>query len=399
MEPLTVILICLASLYFVAELLKLIEIPRVVSQIGVGLIMGLPFVKPLIFDQESLSIITFLGYIGSILLLFFVGIEMDLTRFRKDFSISLNVSLFNTVVPLALGFAASYWLFGLPAIVSLIIGVCMSVSATAFALDMLEEFGKLKTAIGALIISAGTVDDLLEIILITSIIAVIGTVATKFSLLTIVLNMILFLGVLFLFRFALIPLTLKVVERRMYKPALFTGALIITLLLASFAEYLKIGALMGALFAGIIIKHVLLKDAEVHKPWERSEISRTVHSVGFGFLVPFFFLWVGLSTDIASVFENLWFAIAITLITIVGTVVGSAAGYWMKVKNWRHPKKMKNGWMLGWAMNAKGDTGIVITQLAFTAGIISQGIFSSLVFMAIVATLISPLVFRQLIKE
>ncbi|HLF54446.1 MAG TPA: cation:proton antiporter [Candidatus Nanoarchaeia archaeon] len=392
MEPLTTLLICLGILYLFSELLQFFKIPRVVSQISVGIVLGLPFIKDALFTDESLSILKFLAYVGSILLLFFVGLGLDFKQLKKNLGASLNISLFNTILPLAFGFLASKYLFGLSDIVSLLVGVCMSVSATAFALDLLEEYGKLKTALGALIVDAGATDDFVELMLVASILAVIGVVGAKFSILVLILNVIIFLVILLIFRFILIPFILTIVERKMYKPALFTAALLITLLLAVLAEYLKIGAIIGALFGGLIIRQVLKTD-KAHGPYERTEITHVVHAIGFGFLIPLFFLWIGLNTDIISIWQNINFSLTITVLAIFGTVFGSAFGYWLVSKNW------KNGWKVGWALNAKGDTELVIAQVALGSGIISKDIFSSLIFMALISTLISPFVFEYLLKK
>jgi Kef-type K+ transport system membrane component KefB len=173
---------------------------------------------------------------------------------------------------------------------------------------------------------------------------------------------------------------------------MFTGALIITLLMAVLADYLGVGALIGALFSGVIIRQVLLKEPH-HKPWERMEISHTIHSIAFGFLVPFFFFFIGFQTNILAIWENITFGIVITLLAVFGTVVGSALGYYITRHNWRE------GWIVGWAMNAKGDTELVIAQLALSAGVISASVFSSLIFMAVVSTLISPFVLRPMMKK
>lgn len=396
METLTVILICLAAVYFIAELLSLFKIPRVISQICVGIVLGMPFAKTFLFDAESLHVLKFLAYLGSILLVFFVGLQINFDSFKKTAGISLRISIFNTFVPLTLGFLVSKYFFGLSNVVSIIAGVCMSVSASALALDMLEEYGKLKTKLGSLIVSAATLDDLVEILLLTTVLTLVGAAASKFSFLWMILHIILFLVILLLFRSILIPFVLRIVEYKMYRPALFTGALIITLLLAVFAEFLGIGALIGAVFGGLIIRQVLIKD-KGHRPWERSEISHVIHSISFGFLVPLFFFWIGLNTNILSIWQNLSYGITITVIAILGTVYGTAFGYLITVKNWR--KQYNNSLLVGWAMNAKGDTELVIAQFALGAGVISSDIFSSLIFMALVSTLISPFIFKRLLRK
>jgi Kef-type K+ transport system membrane component KefB len=219
----------------------------------------------------------------------------------------------------------------------------------------------------------------------------ISTVSEHFSIFDLLVNIVIFLGILLLFRLLIIPFVLKLAERsRALHSSLLTGGLIITLVLAALADRLGISAFIGALLGGIIMRHVLKIDN--HRPWELHEITHSVHDLAFGFLVPFFFLWVGLKTNVTDIFTNLNFSVLITAVAIIGTVGGTMLGYYFIEKNW------KRAWLVGWAMNAKGDTELIMATLALSVGIITTQIFSALIFMAVVSTLISPIVFRYYLK-
>lgn len=391
MDPVLSILICLASLFIVSEVLQIFKIPRVVSQIGVGLLLGIPALSAVLFIPETWSILQFLSYIGQVVLLFFVGLQLDLRRSAGDVKNSLWVSFFNTIFPLIGGFLVCKYIFALSTEASVIIGVCMSVSAVAISLDMLEELGKIKTKLARFIVSAGSVDDIVESVLFATILGFISTITEKLSVFDVLINITVFLGILLLFRLFIVPFILRIAEKsNASHSSLLTGGLIITLVLAALADHLGISAFIGALLGGIIMRHVLKTDH--HRPWELQEITRSIHNLAFGFLVPFFFLWVGLKTDVSSIFTNINFSVLITIIAIAGTVGGTMIGYYLTEKSW------KRAWLVGWAMNAKGDTELIMATLALSAGIITTQIFSSLIFMAVVSTLISPLIFRHYLK-
>lgn len=392
MNPLVTVLICLIVIYVLSELLRWLSIPRVVSQIAAGMILGLPFIRQQLFAPEGLSLISFLADIGVILLLFFVGLQISFKQFERYIKPSIWISILNTLLPLVFGYLVSRYLFGLNNGTSVIVGICMSVSATAIALDLMEEFNKLRTKLGVLIVSAGTFDDLVELVLITGVLTFIQTAVQKTTLLELGFGVLVFAVVVMVFRFWVIPIMLRRIEGQPEHAQLFTGALIITLIMAVLAEYLGLGALIGALFSGVIVRQVLISEPG-HKPWERAEITHAIHSIAFGFLVPFFFFHVGLQTDILAIWQNISFGIVITILAVIGTVVGSMLGYYIYSHNWRE------GWIVGWAMNAKGDTELVIAELALSAGVITTAVFSSLIFMAVVSTLISPLVLRRLLKK
>ncbi len=391
MNPLVTILICLIAMYVFSEALRRLSVPRVVSQITVGMILGLPIFS-FIFTQESIWLVSFLSQIGVIMLLFFVGLQISFKQFEKNIKSSIWISFSKTALTLALGYGASRYLFNLPNDISLIIGVCISVSATAISADLLEECNKLRTKLGTLIVSAGTFDDFVGLFLITGVLTLIETAVKKTTFAELAIGVVIFALVVLVLRFWIIPPILKSIERQPEHAQLFTGALIITLLIASLAEYLGIGALIGALFSGVILRQILFKEPG-HKPWERIEITHSIHTIAFGFLVPFFFFFVGFQTDILSVLENINFSVAITILAGIGTIIGSAIGYYFVNHTWRE------GWIVGWTMNAKGDTELVVAQLALSAGVISASIFSSLIFMAVVSTLISPFVLRHLFKK
>lgn len=392
MNPLITILICLITMYVLSELLRTVSIPRVVGYILSGMLLGLPPIRSLIFDQQSIWLVSFLSQIGVILLLFFVGLQINFKQFEKSIVPSVWISLFNTSIPLLLGYLVSRYWFNFESGTSIIIGVCMSVSATAVALDLLEELNKLRTKLGALIVSAGTFDDMIELFLITIVLTFLETAMQKTTIAGLIIGIIIFAAVILLFRFLVIPILLRRIENQPGRAQFFTGALIITLVMAALAEYLGIGAFIGALFSGLIIRQVLLKKPN-RKPWEKAEITHSIHTLAFGFLVPFFFFYVGYQTEILAIWENITFGLVITALAIFGTVIGSAIGYYINFHN------LRDAFTVGWAMNAKGDTEIVIAQLALVAGVITVPIFSSLIFMAVLSTLISPFVLRVLLRK
>jgi len=393
MEPLIVILICLMAAAFIGELFSRIGVPRVVGQISAGLLLGLPLIKPfLIDDPVTIDLLRHLADIGIILLLFFTGLEVSLPKLAKQLKLSTSISLVKTLFTLVLGYAVSHYLFGLSPAISFVVGVCLSVTATALALDLLEEYNMLKTKIGTLIIATGALDDFFELVLITIALSIISATAAQTAFMTLILNAILFIIALILFRTIIVPFILRTIEKQTEHTLLMSG-MIITLLLASLSNLLGFGSIVGALVSGILLRQVLLKDHEHHRAWEAHHISKSVHTIAFGFLVPLFFVQIGLLTDLTAIWKNIIFGMVITIIAVIGTLAGCTLAHYLFTKQW------KPGYVLGWALNSKGDTAFIIATLAFEAGAIGQPVFSSIIFMAIISTILSPIVFRILVTK
>ena len=391
-SPFVMILVALLLAYTLSEILKrTLGIPRVVGQVGAGIILSITLFKTILFSQENTDILSFLANLGIILLFYYVGLETNFSVFRKNIKKSLSISLVNTTFPFIIGFVVMKYVFEFNTIVSLIIGVALSVSAQSISIGMLEELKLVKSKLGETIISAGAVDDLIELILVSILLSFFQITLSEISHLNLILGLVLFIITVAIARLWFIPYTLKFFDREKSSTARFTGSLLIVLLIASFSELFGMGFIIGAMIAGIVVRQTIYKD--VHIPdWEEHDIARSIHIFAFGFLIPLFFVWVGLNTDMSTISANFFFVVILILIALLGTVGGTTIAILLNRGTWRE------GMMIGWGLTPKGDVELGIATLALKAGVITPAIFTALVVMALFTTLISPLVFKYFIS-
>src|SRR3989338_1457844 len=166
------VLIALVLAYLLSEIFSRFGLPRVIGQILAGIALGVPLMREALFTSDVMPVFSFITNIGIILLFFFVGLEINLSQFRKNFRESSLIAVFNTLIPLTAGFLVAKFLFGFGNLTSLVLGISVSVSSQAISLDILEELKLLKSKIGNLIITSGTVDDIFELLLISSLLVV-----------------------------------------------------------------------------------------------------------------------------------------------------------------------------------------------------------------------------------
>ncbi len=392
-SPFIMILAALLLAFTISEVLKkLFGIPRVVGQVGAGLILGIAGFRSFLFNQENLDVLSFLANFGIILLFYYVGLETNLSVFKKNITKSLSISLVNTTVPFILGFLIMKYVFDFNTMVSMIIGVALSVSAQSVSLGFLEELKLVKSKIGSTIISAGAVDDIVELILVSILLSFFQLAVTDVPHLNLMLGLFFFVVVVVVARMWFIPSTLKFFDREKSSTARFTGSLLIVLLIASLSELFGMGFIIGAMIAGMIVRQTIFKDVQI-PDWEEHDIAKSIHIVAFGFLIPLFFVWVGLNTDISTISANVFFVIILIVIALLGTVGGTTIAVLLNGGSFRE------GMMIGWGLTPKGDVELGIATLALTAGIITSAIFTALVVMALFTTLISPLVFKYLVTS
>ncbi|MEK6905328.1 MAG: cation:proton antiporter, partial [Nanoarchaeota archaeon] len=375
-SPFVMILVALLLAYIISEVLKrFLGIPRVVGQVGAGLILSITVFKTVLFNQENTNVLSFLANLGIILLFYYVGLETNFSVFKKNITKSLSISFVNTTLPLVIGFVVMKYVFEFNTIVSLIIGVALSVSAQSISLGMMEELKLVKSKLGNTIISAGAVDDIIELILVSILLSVFQLTITDVSHINLALGLFFFVVLVMAARIWFIPYTLKLFDKEKSSTARFTGSLLIVLLFASLSELFGIGSIIGAMIAGMIVRQTIFKD--VHIPdWEEHDIARSIHILSFGFLIPLFFVWVGLNTDLGTISANAFFVVILIIIALLGTVGGTTIAIMLNKGTFRE------GMMIGWGLTPKGDVELGIATLALTAGIITPAIFTALVVMA-----------------
>ena len=174
--------------------------------------------------------------------------------------------------------------------------------------------------------------------------------------------------------------------------ARFTASMIIVLLVASLSEVLGLGLIIGALIAGVIVRQTIFKD-HLLSSWQEHDIARSVHILAFGFLIPLFFLWTGLSVDFSLVFKETGLILFLAFLSIFGNVAGVMIPMLFTKGSWQE------GLLLGIGLSPKGDVELAVAALALEAALISQSLFAVLVMMSVLTTIISPILFRVLAKR
>jgi Kef-type K+ transport system membrane component KefB len=142
-------------------------------------------------------------------------------------------------------------------------------------------------------------------------------------------------------------------------------------------------AILGAFLAGLF-----LREGIVLTPSLSQDLNKVVHDISIGFLAPIFFVTAGFSITLEVFRTELPLLVAIVGVAIVGKIIGTALFYLPTRNGWRE------GLVVGAGMNGRGAVEIIIAEIGLTMGLISQEIFSILVFMAIFTTALVPVMLK-----
>ena len=362
---------------------KVIEkarIPWVFSALFLGLVLSL--INPL-RDITSSDTFVFLSDMGMYLLLFIIGLELDIKEIYRQGKFIAKLSFTLVLAESFFGALFIHYIFGISWGISILTASSFATVGEAILIPILDEFKIVKTKFGQALLGVGTLDDIVELVTIIVASIVLGRSVGDSSL-SISSNFLL-LGLLFV-----VPAFLQIFQSKVkhlkFKqvPELFLAGLIILFAFVGVGNFVESAAL-GAIFAGIALKNLL----SVKKLVQFESIIRIV---AYGFFVPMFFVNVGLEVDIRYLFSAPLLILFVLVLTNVTKIVSS----YLIAK----PKLgTKKSILLGVGLSAKFSTSIVIITMLYTQSIIPVELYSVLIGAMIASKFIIPVAFSVLLKK
>jgi len=366
--------------FVVGRLIEKVKVPWVFSALILGLILSIYNPYPNLLASKEL---TFLGDIGMYLLLFIIGLELNLKAMKKLGRFILKstfiIILFEVLCSALLVHYAFYYNW----FTSFVVALSFATVGEAILIPILDEFKIINTKLGQTIIGIGTLDDIFEVIALMLAMVLIGkqdaTLYGGINLLLVFLS----LSAMFALTF-----TMKWFKRESNKFSVLKIETIFVFLLFILFLFLGIGAIsdaqpVGALLAGIAVRIFL--------PSEKfKSIESELKTMTYGFFVPIFFVLVGASMNMSYILES---PLLILLVIVVTSESKLVASYIVG----RKELGIRSSTLLGIGLSVRFSTSIIIIKLLFENGVIHQEIYSVLIASTIIFTLFIPLVFSNLL--
>lgn len=367
--------------------------PQVVGEMVAGVLMGPSFfghfwpdVSAGLFPRQSLTVIYCVAQVGLALYMFCVGLDFRLDILRSRATAAASISIAGIVTPFVLGAAIALLLVRDSRFFSdrvalwhalLFMGASMSITAFPMLARIIYERGLTGTRIGTLSLASGCIDDALAWSLLAVVLAGFtgdGRIAAwavgggaAYAVLC-----------LFVLRPALRPWGRACDRVGSLTEHSFVAVLLMLSLAAWFTDHIGIYAVFGAFILGLSIP--------------RGEMTRAlqerIEPLTTGLLLPLFFIYSGLNTRITLV-DSPWLwgiALGILLAACVGKFAACSIAARLHGEPWR------DAFGIGALMNARGLMELIILNIGLERGVITPTLFSIMVIMAIVTTLMaSPL--------
>lgn len=384
------------------ELFRRFNIPSIVGELLVGIVLGPSIMKRLIpslyyniFSVNSANSalsneLSCFTQLCMLLFMFLLGLQVDLKKSANQKKTIILISLFSIIIPMLIGVGGVLILpqiFGKELVnndildFSFLIGVCLSISALPVILKILIDLNILNTEIGSIIVSSAISNDLIGWTLFAVTIQLINQ--NKASIYTIALNI--FIIIIFFFILILLIMLLKFMINKFNfcNKVIGIGLSMSFVIIAIIAKESNIHPFFVAFIIGIIIKNKFYNDRYI--------ALKNLNVVGTNFLAPLYFATIGLRTDYFSNFD-IKLVISIIFIAVLGKFLGAGLGALLGGMS------LNKSLYIGLGMNARGSIEIIIASIALELNMINQKVYVSLVTMAIVTSIISCLGLKILLK-
>lgn len=381
---------------------------QVVSEMITGVLLGpsllglfWPEAQAYLFPQKtaegglhpSMGVLYAMSQVGLSLYMFLIGLQLDLGMMSRHLKHAAGISAAGVAAPMLFGAAAGWMLAGnqqlfapgmQPWQAALFLVSAFAITAFPMLARILYEAGLSRSRIGTLAIGAAACDDAAAWCLL----AVVTATASGnpvMAALTIGGTILYCGGMLLIARPRLAALGRAVEQRGSLGPDLLALVLIIVLACSWLTDTIGVYAIFGAFIAGLAMPRGLFAE----------ETTRQIEPLTVTLLLPLFFVYSGLSTKLSLLFTPLLFGLTLLFCLLAFLTKGIPcylAARWSGCSQ-------REAAGLGVLMNARGLIALILLNIGFERQLISQGMFTILVVVAIVTTLIASPLFRILYQE
>lgn len=357
-----------------------IGVPAAVGEIVFGILVG----AQVLGVVEATEFITFLAEFGFAFLMFLVGLELDFSRIEREGARGILAALGISVLIFVLSLGVT-WVLDLPLFLFLAFGAI----SVGLVLVTLSEAGLSKTPVGQTVIFVGSLGEFVTIVLVTGFglayehgfgwllvweLGQLGGILVAAYLLLVVLRTLIW------WRPAAFA---RVVAARDPSEIGVRAGMAMMLIFVAFAALIGVEAILGAFVAGALFSFVFR---------DKGILETKMSSIGFGFFVPIFFIWVGMEFDLRSVLRwdvlpTLGLFLAVMLVVKIG---GSLP---LMLRGFRLREALGTGLLLGAPLTLL----VVVARIGEEVGQIDAGTSAALVLLAIVTGIFLPWLFRPVV--
>ncbi len=407
MDILYLILVLLVVTRIFAELAERVNLPAIVGELTAGVALGLVLATmqdswPVLWSAAQSETYESIVKLGMFFLMLLAGIRMEPLDFARTSKSAIYVAIGGMVIPVVAGILLGIAVLPespIKVVQSLFLGTALAITAVPVAVRIFLDLGELDTRVGKTVIAAALWDDLISLFLLAFLIAMMGSGAGVFGTseaLLLVAKVVVYFTVAIPFGLFVFPFISQYFRHLRFPEVDFSMLLIAGLAYATFAERMELHFIIGAFLAGMFF-HPNSVDEKIYK-----RVERQMSGITRGFLAPIFFVSVGLHLDFSAIATTPGFVTMLILVALLSKLIGAGVpAYFVGLSR-------QESLMVGVGMSGRGAVELIVAGVALEAGLFLQpsppppiirSLYSSIVIMALVTTIVAPILLHWLIRN
>lgn len=406
MDLFYILLILLVATRTFGEIAERLGQPALVGELIAGVALGATVAKypgtfPELVGLVENDVFVSVTDLGMFFLMLFAGVEMQPHKVLQHSTGSMVVAIGGMVIPLGLGVMLGWYFLpdtDLKTAQCLFIGIALAITAVPATVRILIDLGQLDTTVGQTIVTAAVFDDVLSLLLLawlTGLIAV-GAPPGLIDVAILFGKMALFFLITGFIGLYLFPRGGRLMQYLKAQEFEISGMLVSAFAFSVLAEMLGLHFIVGAFMAGLYFGRKTIDAVSYDR------VKNTISAMTFGFLAPIFFASIGLHLKLGALTDVPVFVGALILVAFFGKVVGAGGGAVV------FGFSIRDSATIGVGMSPRGAVELVIAGIALEAGLfdtinsdypIVENLFSAVVIMAVVTTVISPIILQYVFSR
>ena len=414
MEFLLQVLFTMAVVFIIARVGSTIfarfGLPGLIGEILMGILIaniaGGSFMEDILdisFDStgyrsDTYTVIYTLAELGVIFLLFSVGLETKVKDLLGSGKAAMLCAILGVILPFVAGLALVLAVGGYDMNCAMFMGAAMVATSVGITARIIKDMRLMEVKESRIIIAAAVIDDVLGMI----VLAIVQGMSTSggdleiMDLAIIIIKAVAFVLIAIGFAKYAVPKIYDYFDKRNraiiakgkvpYSFNKLIMAIIVCLSMAALAEFIGLAAIIGAFLAGMMF-------ADHAWEWELEHRIEAITS----FMISFFFVNVGLMVDISSLGDTtiIILVVVVILLAMVTKFIGCGLGARLGDKT----VDKSSFSIIGVGMMPRGEVGIIIASIGLNAGVMSNDLYTVVVMMSVMTTIIAPPILSALFKK
>ena len=353
----------------------------IVGELLAGVIIG-PSVLGLVSETPVLAGI---AEIGAIILLFEVGLSLNIKEFAKAGGWAAAVAIVGVILPYIFGYYV-FLQFGFSSTQAIFAGAVLTATSVGITARVFMDLKRIETQEAKIVLGAAVIDDVIGLAILAVVLKLVsGGVVTAGTIAQVSGMAILFLIVSVGAGLLIAPTLFKYVSKMKQDQVVFIMAVAFCLIISAVASKVGLAPIVGAFAAGLVLSSTEYK----------TEIRKRVMPL-YVFFVPIFFVLMGTQVDV-SVFNpfieaNRTILLLTAVLFAVALISKTAAGFVVF-------KKGVNKLLIGVSMVPRGEVGLIFAGIGLKNNVFGCDDYSALVAVIMLTTFVTPFILKYLISK